>query len=719
MNKRIIPLIVVAGLVAAGFVVDRNRAAARSVLSGVFESQPSRLAPKVSGRVEQILVKEGDTVKKGQPLVRLAMPEVRYQSDANKALAEQAEAKLREAENGSRAEEIQRQRAALSEAQANLEKLLNGARPEEIGAAKASVRQAEAKLRELQNGSRPEEIAKARAALQAAKAQLAITQRGPSEEDKARLEQDLKAADADLAYTELTRDRKKRLWEQGAVAKMEFDVAENQYEKALAKHRQAALSLERARKGSPAEEVRAAQEGVKQAEAQLELTLAGARREEIQAAEAAVGAARENLRLLTNGSRSEDIAAARAKVSQMEAALRELENGTRPEQISQAKAAATAAQAQAEGSQASADERTIFAPKDGLVERVLVADGDLVGPSVPAIQMSAPSDLWLRVYVPEKNLTSIRVGDEAELAVDGITEHLVGVVESIATQGEFTPANLQTPEERGKQVFAVRIRLKQPDSRVKSGVAVTVVGFRGTVVSEQGDFFRGQGAFIGGQGTGHRGQISVVGGQGGRDGARRSGIASGLGLAQCARQFYAHHEASVLIARGQGTGYRGQISVVVGRDGSRRSGIASGLGLAQCARQFYAHPEASVLLARGRGAGYRGQISVVGGQGGRDGAWRSGIASGLGLAQCASQLYAHPEASVLVVGGRGAGGNYQFSGFRGQGAALSSPFAWGEEGGGDGARRSGIASGLGLAQCARQLYAHPEASGELRLWGLS
>jgi HlyD family secretion protein len=58
--------------------------------------------------------------------------------------------------------------------------------------------------------------------------------------------------------------------------------------------------------------------------------------------------------------------------------------------------------------------------------------------------------------------------------VDGIPEPIPARVESIATQGEFTPANLQTPEERGKQVFGVRIRLRQPDDRVKPGMYVTV-----------------------------------------------------------------------------------------------------------------------------------------------------------------------------------------------------------------------------------------------------
>ena len=46
-------------------------------------------------------------------------------------------------------------------------------------------------------------------------------------------------------------------------------------------------------------------------------------------------------------------------------------------------------------------------------------------------------------------------------------------------QRAITPANLQTPGERGKQVFAVRIRLKNPDPRVKAGMYATVARIGG------------------------------------------------------------------------------------------------------------------------------------------------------------------------------------------------------------------------------------------------
>jgi HlyD family secretion protein len=109
------------------------------------------------------------------------------------------------------------------------------------------------------------------------------------------------------------------------------------------------------------------------------------------------------------------------------------------------------------------------------VERLLVAQGDLVGRGTPVIRLTDPTDLWLRVYVPEASLAQVTVGDDAVLRVDGIREELEARVESIASRGEFTPANLQTAEERDRQVFAVRLRLQKPDRRVKAGMVATVL----------------------------------------------------------------------------------------------------------------------------------------------------------------------------------------------------------------------------------------------------
>jgi HlyD family secretion protein len=217
-----------------------------------------------------------------------------------------------------------------------------------------------------------------------------------------------------------------------------------------------------------------ARQSYRQAKAALDLVLAGSRQEDIQAARAAVTEAQQALKTLLRGTRTEEIRAAEARLAQAQAALAELKAGSRKEEIARARAAVEAAQATARGAQFTLAERTVRAPQTGVVERIPVAVGNLVSPGTPVIRMADPQDIWLRVYVPEAHLAKVTVGSDAQLRVDGISVPVVAVVESVATQGEFTPANLQTPDERGRQVFAVRLRLKQPDPRIKPGMYATV-----------------------------------------------------------------------------------------------------------------------------------------------------------------------------------------------------------------------------------------------------
>ena len=264
------------------------------------------------------------------------------------------------------------------------------------------------------------------------------------------------------------------LFEEGAVSKQQADIAQANLQQAAAAQRDAGEASRRAEKGTPKEELAQAQQTYDEAKAQLDLTLAGTRREDIQAARQEMLAAEANLKLLLQGSRQEDIDAGRARVDQAEAALQELQRGNTKEQLAAAKAAAKSAAAQARSVEQDLKESTVYAPFDGTVDRVLVSDGDLLAAGTPIVQLSDPTDIWLRVYLPENELNKVKVGDSANLKLDGIKDTVAGRVESIATSGEFTPANLQSPDERGKQVFAIRIRLAHPDLRVKAGMYATV-----------------------------------------------------------------------------------------------------------------------------------------------------------------------------------------------------------------------------------------------------
>jgi len=471
--RAVVPVIVI-GLIVAGYFVDAARAKKSSTLSGFFESQPTKIASRAPGRVAEILVNEGDMVRKGQKLLILEADTTAEDAASKEALAVQASEALAEQVNGSRIEDIRRQAATVAEYEADLQKLRNGSRPEEIREAREHARQAREMYDKALAGSRPEEIAQARAAAREAHARLAQAIRGLTAEEKAEASDRYAAAKAqeELAASDFARTE--RLYEEGAVSRRDYDTAQAALKTAKAQTAEAEQADRRAQLGTPPEEMAQARASDRQAQAALQLLLAGTRKEDIAAARADYEAAEQELILAVKGPRTEDIEAASARLAQATNELTLLRNGSRKEVIAQAKAASIAAKLQARSALSALSERVVVAPCDGLIERIPVSKGDLLQADSTLIQMTDPADIWLRVYVPERELEMIKVNDDAYLAVDGIDGLLKGYVESISTSGEFTPANLQTPDERGKQVFGIRIRLRQPDMRVKAGMYVTV-----------------------------------------------------------------------------------------------------------------------------------------------------------------------------------------------------------------------------------------------------
>ncbi len=470
----LIPVTLLCALGIGSWYVEAQRTRTRSALSGFFESQPSELASRVGGRTARILVREGDSVRVGQALIVFEDRAAQAETEAKRHLTEQARQQWRELRNGSRPEDIRRQEAVVAEQSANLAHLRNGPLPEEIAAARDRLRETEAVYRRVRSGPRPQEIEQARAAERNAWARLAQVQRGPTAEEKAEAKARLDAAVAQETLDRSDLARSQSLYDQDAISRQQLERAQANERTSQAHRLEMERAYQRAELGGPHEETEQARAAYEQAKAALALLLAGSRKEDIEAASDDVSTAQENLRLLLRGTRPEDIRAAEARLAQAQAALDLLRAGSRQEQIAQSHAAERAAAATARSSQDNLEERTVRAPCNGVVERILIAVGDLVSPGAPVLRITDPSDLWIRIYVPENNLSRFSVGSDAELQLDGVPEPVLAYVESIATRGEFTPANLQTPDERGRQVFGVRLRLRRPDPRVKAGMYATV-----------------------------------------------------------------------------------------------------------------------------------------------------------------------------------------------------------------------------------------------------
>jgi HlyD family secretion protein len=80
----------------------------------------------------------------------------------------------------------------------------------------------------------------------------------------------------------------------------------------------------------------------------------------------------------------------------------------------------------------------------------------------------------VRVYVPEPKLGLIRDGQEVGITVDTFpNKKFKGRIVEISNQGEYTPRNIQTQEQRMGQVFGVKVEI-EPSPELKPGMAAFV-----------------------------------------------------------------------------------------------------------------------------------------------------------------------------------------------------------------------------------------------------
>ena len=185
-----IAVAVVVVLAAAWFLFLRGDGADGPLdASGTVEATDAQLGFQAAGRIDTILVREGDRVKAGQELARLDQSELKARRQQATAQLAAAQATLTELERGSRSEEVQQGRdqlaaanQRLADAQRDLDRtkrLFDGGAVSREALDKAQLAfdvaqsqhdQAAQQLQLLQVGPRPERIEGQRAAVAAARA---------------------------------------------------------------------------------------------------------------------------------------------------------------------------------------------------------------------------------------------------------------------------------------------------------------------------------------------------------------------------------------------------------------------------------------------------------------------------------------------------------------------------------------------------------------------
>jgi len=344
-------------------------------LYGNIELTQVDMAFKISGKLSELKVGEGDPVHQNMILARLETAQLESQRNRDRAALAAAESLVPQLQTS-----IERQRAVLAA---------------EIELRRAQLAQAEALLRDLLAGSRTQEIQQARALVEEARSQ----------------------------HQQARQD-----WDRAQVLYKNDDISTAQFD------------LYRARAD-------AASAALRQAEERLALVVEGPRKEQIEGARAQVAQAGAGLQL--------------TEASRLELKRLEQELQTRRAQVEQARAQVAVAEAQLA-------DAVVTAPVNGVVLVKSAESGEVLAPGTTFVSIGEMDRPWLRAYISETDLGRVKLGAKVKVTTDSYPGKVYwGKVTFISSEAEFTPKQIQTPEERVKLVYRIKIEVENPGHELK------------------------------------------------------------------------------------------------------------------------------------------------------------------------------------------------------------------------------------------------------------
>lgn len=413
----VIPVVLVLALVFAGayllFRPARSAATApvrRGTIVSTVETtgklqaeKSAKLSFKTSGRVEKVLVEQGDKVKAGDVLAELDT------SAQRRALAEAA---------------TQLEISKLKQKQAQ-----EGAKPQDIAAATADLNGAVARLNQTRSGGRPEDIAAAQALLNQAQARLDALRKGPTREELAAAQARLDQAKANRDLVALTAANET---EQARMAFVQAGGTTQNWLDPEGKIEQARLNYEAA-KSAETLQVSAADAKVTEAQAALDALRAGATPEEIRQAEEGVAQARANLDKAKNGATAQEITEAQARVDAAQAALDKVKAGPTSNDLAILEQQINLAQLSVDSATAQLADARLVSPIDGTVLQFDLKIGEIVGAQQPLAVVADTTLLRVKADIDEIDVGRVQPGQPVTVTLDAYPGvKMPGKIESLA-----------------------------------------------------------------------------------------------------------------------------------------------------------------------------------------------------------------------------------------------------------------------------------------------
>jgi RND family efflux transporter MFP subunit len=495
-------------------VVAHDVSAGTSVSGTVHPLRSATLTLQAQGEVTAVSVAEGDPVKDGDILLRIdarsqqnqvAQAESRYRAAVtSRNVAElsglvQTKAQLQSA--------LAQAHAQQASAQANLNNFTDKDTSSlQVANLQEQVAQAEASLRSAQNNLKSlgdydtstlqvtiAEFAvdQAQLNLQMAQTRLAVLQsREVTTAQLTQLRSQATQAQSSLRIAEL---RLQESSKSPQASDESIAVLEEQVRQAQATRGVAQLNLDNAVSDGRASQsdvdlqrmqVQLSEVSLSNAEANYRISVAGAAQkklqvasaqEQVRQAESSLVMAKNNLASTqkANGARPNDLETLKAQVEQADASVTLAQANLSGYTDTERRTALQLQSAQEQETQAALalsaqrlllDNYVLKAPWDGTVLAINVSVGDMATPQTSLVKIAQTSGWNVETYVDEVDILNIKLGQEAQVAIDPYPG-----TEFAGTVSYLGKTLVRTPE--GLNAYSLRIRLTTPPPTLVDGMS--------------------------------------------------------------------------------------------------------------------------------------------------------------------------------------------------------------------------------------------------------
>ncbi|MDH3460336.1 MAG: HlyD family efflux transporter periplasmic adaptor subunit [Burkholderiaceae bacterium] len=129
-------------------------------------------------------------------------------------------------------------------------------------------------------------------------------------------------------------------------------------------------------------------------------------------------------------------------------------------ELAHADAAIEAAKARVESVRTRIDDSALQTPIDGRVLYRLAEPGEVLPAGGKVFTVLNLTDASMTIYLPTMQAGRLRIGDEARIVLDAISEYTIpATVTFVSPEAQFTPKEVETRTEREKLMFRVKVQI--------------------------------------------------------------------------------------------------------------------------------------------------------------------------------------------------------------------------------------------------------------------